>query len=128
MMGMANMDFVIRECQAVVNGPLAIIRLGTCGALQPPAHLGCFLVASEGSVCVRCVTCPVADKLLLCGTPSLWRSAIYLNSNAPLLAISLLPRITFFCSAATMYSHELTSAHDALHATFQPQGATCIFR
>lgn len=53
MMGMANMDFVIRECQAVVNGPLAIIRLGTCGALQPPAHLGCFLVASEGSVCVR---------------------------------------------------------------------------
>ena len=27
MMGMANMDFVIRECQAVVNGPLAIIRL-----------------------------------------------------------------------------------------------------
>lgn len=53
MMGMANMDFVIRECQAVVNGPLAIIRLGTCGAVQPPAHLGCFLVASEGSVCVR---------------------------------------------------------------------------
>ena len=53
MMGMANMDFVVRECQAVVEGPLAMIRLGTCGALQPPAHLGNFLVASEGSVCVR---------------------------------------------------------------------------
>ncbi len=112
MMGMANMDFVIRECQAVVNGPLAIIRLGTCGALQPPAHLGCFLVASEGSVCVRCVTCPVADKLLLCGTSSSWRSAIYLNT-APLLAMSLLPRITFRYSVVTMCSHEVTSAHDA---------------
>lgn len=53
MMGMANMDFVIRECQAVVKGPLAMVRLGTCGALQPPAHLGCFLVASAGSVCAR---------------------------------------------------------------------------
>ncbi len=103
-MGMANMDFVIRECQAVVNGPLAIIRLGTCGALQPPAHLGCFLVASEGSVCVRCVTCPVADKLLLCVTPSLWRSAKYLNNNAPLSGNSLLLRITFYCSEVTMCS------------------------
>lgn len=55
MMGMANMDFVIRECQAVVEGPLAMIRLGTCGAIQPPAHLGNFLVASEGSICVRYV-------------------------------------------------------------------------
>ena len=54
-MGMANMDFVIRECQAVVEGPLAMIRLGTCGAIQPPAHLGNFLVASEGSICVRYV-------------------------------------------------------------------------
>lgn len=53
MMGMANMDFVVRECRAVVEGPLAMIRLGTCGAIQPPAHLGNFLVASEGSVCVR---------------------------------------------------------------------------
>lgn len=54
MMGMANMDFVIRECLAVVEGPLAMVRLGTCGAIQPPAHLGNFLVASQGSVCVRC--------------------------------------------------------------------------
>lgn len=53
MMGMANMDFVIRECLAVVEGPLAMVRLGTCGAIQPPAHLGNFLVASQGSACVR---------------------------------------------------------------------------
>lgn len=53
MMGMPNMDFVIRECQAVVNGPMAMIRLGTCGAIQRPARLGNFLVASKGSVCIR---------------------------------------------------------------------------
>lgn len=53
MMGMANMDFVIRECQAVVDGSMVMVRLGTCGALQPPACLGSFLVASEGSVCIR---------------------------------------------------------------------------
>lgn len=117
-MGMANMDFVIRECQAVVDGPLAIIRLGTCGALQPPARLGCFLVASEGSVCVRCVTCPVEHKQLLCSTPTLWRSAIYLNSSARLSAFSLLLRTIVCYSAVTMCSHELTSAHDALDATF----------
>lgn len=66
-MGMANMDFVIRECQAVVDGPLAMVRLGTCGAVQPPAHLGSFLVASEGSVCVRCtfVLLPV-NSFCLC--------------------------------------------------------------
>lgn len=56
MMGMANMDFVIRECQAIVEGSLAMIRLGTCGAVQPPAGLGSFLVASEGSICIRCAS------------------------------------------------------------------------
>ena len=55
MMGMANMDFVIRECQAIVEGSMAMIRLGTCGAVHPPAGLGSFLVASQGSICIRCV-------------------------------------------------------------------------
>ena len=66
-MGMANMDFVIRECQAVVQGPLAMIRLGTCGAIQPPAHLGNFLVASEGSICVRYVALRLHCSFLCCG-------------------------------------------------------------
>lgn len=59
------MDFVIRECQAVVEGPLAMIRLGTCGAIQPPAHLGNFLVASEGSICVRYVHTLVHNTVML---------------------------------------------------------------
>jgi nucleoside phosphorylase len=55
LMGMPNMDFVVREARAVVDGQMAIIRLGTCGALRPPAQLGSFMVASPGAVCVRYV-------------------------------------------------------------------------
>ncbi|WIA16113.1 hypothetical protein OEZ85_012832 [Tetradesmus obliquus] len=53
LMGMPNMDFVVREARAVVEGQMAVIRLGTCGALRPPAKLGSFMVASPGAVCVR---------------------------------------------------------------------------
>lgn len=53
MMGMPNMDFVVRESRAVVDGQMAIVRLGTCGALRPPATLGTLLVASQGAVCLR---------------------------------------------------------------------------
>lgn len=52
MMGMPNMDFVVRENRAIVDGQMAVVRLGTCGAVQPPAALGALLLAS-GSVCVR---------------------------------------------------------------------------
>lgn len=52
-MGIANMDFVVREVRAVVEGPLCVVRFGTCGAVQPPAKLGDFIIATEGSVCIR---------------------------------------------------------------------------
>lgn len=55
LMGMPNMDFVVREARAAVSGHMAIVRLGTCGALRPPARLGSFMVASPGAVCVRWV-------------------------------------------------------------------------
>lgn len=53
LMGMANMDFVVRECRSAVDGQMAVVRLGTCGALRPPAKLGDLLIATEGAVCVR---------------------------------------------------------------------------
>jgi uridine phosphorylase len=42
-MGSPNMDFFVRECRHVVEGPMAIIRVGTCGNLGtmeelPTAH------------------------------------------------------------------------------------------
>lgn len=53
LMGMPNMDFVVREARAAVSGQMAVVRLGTCGALRPPARLGSFMIASPGAVCVR---------------------------------------------------------------------------
>lgn len=54
MMGTPNMDFVVRENRAIVDGQMAFIRLGTCGALQRPAKLGDAIVAFPGSISIRC--------------------------------------------------------------------------
>jgi uridine phosphorylase len=52
-MGMAMMDFVVRECRAVVDGQMAVCRLGTCGILDASLPVGTVVVASPGSVSVR---------------------------------------------------------------------------
>ena len=38
------MDFFVRESRAVVKGPMAIIRYGTCGGLHPDAFPGTIVV------------------------------------------------------------------------------------
>ncbi|KAI8812184.1 nucleoside phosphorylase domain-containing protein [Cladochytrium replicatum] len=47
-MGAPMMDFFVRECRAVVDGPMAIIRFGSCGAIGS-GQIGQIVVASEGS-------------------------------------------------------------------------------
>lgn len=42
---------------------MAIVRLGTCGAVQAPAKLGDLLVASAGSIAIRCVKGSPAARL-----------------------------------------------------------------
>jgi uridine phosphorylase len=48
-MGAAMMDFFVREVRAVVDGPMAIIRYGTCGGLGPDALPGKVVCASGGA-------------------------------------------------------------------------------
>ncbi|CAE7473639.1 deoD [Symbiodinium natans] len=48
-MGLPMMDFFVREARAIVKGPMAIVRLGTCGCLQDWVKVGCVSVASAGS-------------------------------------------------------------------------------
>ncbi|KAI8049858.1 nucleoside phosphorylase domain-containing protein [Syncephalis plumigaleata] len=43
-MGMAMMDFMLREVRAVVDGPLCVIRIGTCGAIASVADAGDIIV------------------------------------------------------------------------------------
>lgn len=43
------MDFFVREIRAVVEGPMAIVRFGTCGGLTDYSRAGTIVVATEGS-------------------------------------------------------------------------------
>ena len=48
-MGPSMMDFFVRETRAVVKGPIAIVRFGTCGGLAAEASAGVIAVATKGS-------------------------------------------------------------------------------
>jgi len=52
-MGLAMMDFFIRETRQSVEGPMAVVRLGTCGFLREEVGPGVMGIASKGSVLVR---------------------------------------------------------------------------
>lgn len=43
------MDFFVREARAVIDGPMAVVRFGTCGGLVEAASEGTVVVATGGS-------------------------------------------------------------------------------
>jgi len=51
-MGLSMMDFFVREGRAVVDGPMYIIRLGTCGTPRKDIDVGSMAVANQ-SICIR---------------------------------------------------------------------------
>lgn len=51
-MGLAMADFMLREVAAVVSGPIAVVRFGTCGTLDPTLPVGSMCISSA-SVCCR---------------------------------------------------------------------------
>jgi hypothetical protein len=75
------MDFVVRETRAVVDGPMAIIRLGTCGLLDALTPVGTLVVASQGSVLPPLLTppppplCPPRCESCESGTIRVWHGA-----------------------------------------------------
>jgi uridine phosphorylase len=60
-MGTPMADFMMRECRAVVEGPMVVLRFGTCGGLGDSAP-GTIVVA-EGSVLIRRDPDAVGDAL-----------------------------------------------------------------
>ncbi|KAF1315963.1 Achain a, uridine phosphorylase, partial [Globisporangium splendens] len=50
--GTSNMDFVVRETRAIVEGPMAVIRFGTCGGLKEEVVPGSVVVSGTGSVSI----------------------------------------------------------------------------
>jgi len=51
-MGIPMMDFLVREGRYVVDGPMAIIRYGTCGSVAANVPVGSLAIAEE-SVLIR---------------------------------------------------------------------------
>ena len=49
-MGVPMIDFVIREIREVVEGPMAVVRLGTCGIMNLSCTAGDIVVASKGAI------------------------------------------------------------------------------
>ncbi|EST09522.1 Nucleoside phosphorylase domain protein [Kalmanozyma brasiliensis GHG001] len=43
-MGFSVVDFFVRECRAVVEGEMIIVRLGSCGSMQPEYGIGTVVV------------------------------------------------------------------------------------
>lgn len=52
-MGLAMMDFFVREGRSVVEGPMHIVRYGTCGVVKADVKVGAISVATEGSVLLQ---------------------------------------------------------------------------
>jgi len=46
-MGIAMVDFVVRETRAVVDGPMAFVRFGTCGTPQKDVSVGTVAVSNS---------------------------------------------------------------------------------
>lgn len=124
-MGTPMMDFVVRECRSVVDGPLAIIRLGTCGAIDPAIPAGSVVVVSQSVFVRRCADSCAASSAppsqpsitLREGTASFGATTTFpfsvsgvVRSNAPLtaaLAAAIGPRTL----------HVLDATADSFYAT-----------
>ena len=52
-MGVAMMDFMVREVAAVTPGPIVVVRFGTCGTLDARLPVGSLCLASASVMCRR---------------------------------------------------------------------------
>jgi uridine phosphorylase len=52
-MGVAMMDFFVRETRAVVEGPIVTIRYGTCGGVSSVPSAGSVVVAEQAGLVTR---------------------------------------------------------------------------
>jgi len=52
-MGYPMIDFMLREARNIVEGPIAILRFGTCGGIEENIPIGSVVVHSKGAVSIR---------------------------------------------------------------------------
>lgn len=61
-MGYPMMDFFVREGRTIVSGPMAIIRFGSCGSLDPEEEIGSFCVVDTSILVRRNVDAMLEEK------------------------------------------------------------------
>eukprot|EP01121_Diplochlamys_sp_Union-15-3_P005517 TRINITY_DN1585_c0_g1_i4.p1 TRINITY_DN1585_c0_g1~~TRINITY_DN1585_c0_g1_i4.p1 ORF type:complete len:302 (-),score=60.58 TRINITY_DN1585_c0_g1_i4:59-964(-) len=61
-MGLAMMDFLLRECSAITNGTLLIIRYGTCGSINSKIGVGSLALAKQSVLVTRNVDAFLSDS------------------------------------------------------------------
>lgn len=52
-MGYPNMDFFVREARAITDGPINIIRIGTCGSIIRDCQIGTLAIPEQGAIMVQ---------------------------------------------------------------------------
>lgn len=55
------MDFFVREAREIIQGPMVIIRFGTCGSLDPLDNIGDFIVTEKACLVTRNVDAFIHD-------------------------------------------------------------------
>eukprot|EP01095_Lingulamoeba_sp_RSL-Kostka_P014182 TRINITY_DN6117_c1_g1_i1.p1 TRINITY_DN6117_c1_g1~~TRINITY_DN6117_c1_g1_i1.p1 ORF type:complete len:324 (-),score=108.22 TRINITY_DN6117_c1_g1_i1:116-1087(-) len=48
-MGIAMIDFMLREVRGITTGPIVVVRLGTCGIIDKTVSLGTVLIANQST-------------------------------------------------------------------------------
>lgn len=52
-MGISAMDFFLRECKAVIEGDMVVVRLGTCGIVKPDIPVGTVVIHDSSVGIIR---------------------------------------------------------------------------
>lgn len=54
-MGFSRIDIAVREARQIITGPMAMMRLGTCGIINPDIGISKILVAAKGSLYIQSI-------------------------------------------------------------------------
>lgn len=100
-MGFSMVDFFLRECRAVVEGDMVVVRLGSCGSLDVNLPIGTVVVAGASRAVTRNYDWFVNSELGILDE----ESAPY-NVSLPLRGDSLLHNALSECLQGTVPSEK----------------------
>jgi len=101
-MGVAMMDFFVRESMVVLTGPTAICRFGTCGGIADHARAGQISLASKGACLVTRDVDSFFDESNTGGAETHFRVSKVVTPDATLTALVKAEMIEKFGEASIL--------------------------